>query len=65
MLVRIIVPPPLAMLYCFGSFCRERGTTPVYERLKATDPEVYAAIEAERQRQESKIELIASENFVS
>lgn len=35
------------------------------ERLKVTDPEVYAAIEAERQRQESKIELIASENFVS
>jgi glycine hydroxymethyltransferase len=37
----------------------------VYERLKEIDPEVYAAIEAERQRQESKIELIASENFVS
>lgn len=37
----------------------------MYERLKEIDPEVYAAIEAERQRQESKIELIASENFVS
>lgn len=37
----------------------------MYDRLKEIDPEVYAAIEAERQRQESKIELIASENFVS
>lgn len=61
----VLVTPPSAMLYCFGSFCRERGASPVYERLRVTDPEVYAAIEAERQRQESKIELIASENFVS
>ena len=31
----------------------------------ARDPEVHAAIEAERKRQQDKIELIASENFVS
>lgn len=35
------------------------------EPLRTVDPEVYAAIESERKRQESKIELIASENFVS
>lgn len=33
--------------------------------LREVDPEVFAAIEAEAERQESKIELIASENFVS
>ncbi len=33
--------------------------------LAHTDPEIYAAIERERQRQLSKLELIASENFVS
>lgn len=35
------------------------------DSLRTVDPEVYAAIESERKRQESKIELIASENFVS
>lgn len=33
--------------------------------LREVDPEVFAAIEAEAGRQEDKIELIASENFVS
>jgi glycine hydroxymethyltransferase len=33
--------------------------------LKAADPEVYAAIAGERERQSSGLELIASENFVS
>lgn len=33
--------------------------------LKDIDPEVYEAIELERRRQNEKIELIASENFVS
>ena len=33
--------------------------------LKQNDPEVYAAIEKETSRQRNKIELIASENFVS
>jgi glycine hydroxymethyltransferase len=33
--------------------------------LARTDPEIYAAIEKERERQLSKLELIASENFVS
>ncbi len=33
--------------------------------LKASDPEVFAAIEQERQRQQDHIELIASENYVS
>ena len=36
-----------------------------YELLKANDPELYAAVVNETNRQKSKIELIASENFVS
>lgn len=35
------------------------------ELIKAQDPAVYEAMEAEKQRQEANIELIASENFVS
>ncbi len=35
------------------------------EALRTVDPEVAAAIEAERRRQNTHIELIASENFVS
>jgi glycine hydroxymethyltransferase len=34
-------------------------------RLQATDPEVFAAVVAEEQRQRCNIELIASENFAS
>ena len=33
--------------------------------LKDIDPEVYEAIELERRRQNEKIELIASENYIS
>lgn len=36
-----------------------------YDLLKANDPEVYSAVMAEYGRQRNKIELIASENFVS
>lgn len=36
-----------------------------YENLKPFDPEVYSAIQDETNRQQNKIELIASENFVS
>ena len=36
-----------------------------YNLLKANDPELYAAVMAESARQKNKIELIASENFVS
>ena len=36
-----------------------------YGLLKQNDPEIYAAVMAETKRQRSKIELIASENFVS
>ena len=36
-----------------------------YELLKQNDPEVFAAVMAETGRQRNKIELIASENFVS
>jgi len=35
------------------------------DALKATDPEVFAAIQAEEQRQREKLLLIASENFAS
>ena len=38
---------------------------PCFENLKKTDAEVYNAIEKELSRQQNKIELIASENFVS
>lgn len=38
---------------------------PSFENLKKADEEVYNAIEKELNRQRSKIELIASENFVS
>ncbi|MCB1033643.1 MAG: serine hydroxymethyltransferase [Acidobacteria bacterium] len=36
-----------------------------FQALKATDPEVFAAIDAERLRQNRGLELIASENFAS
>ena len=36
-----------------------------YSLLKKNDPEIYAAVMAETSRQRNKIELIASENFVS
>ena len=36
-----------------------------YALLKANDPELYAAVMNETNRQRNKIELIASENFVS
>ena len=35
------------------------------EEVRAVDPEIAAAIEAEMNRQNSHIELIASENWVS
>ena len=35
------------------------------ENLKKTDPEVFAAIEKEFNRQQTKLEMIASENFTS
>ena len=38
---------------------------PSFENLKRTDEEVYNAIQKELQREQNKIELIASENFVS
>ena len=38
---------------------------PSFEKLKTNDKEVYDAIELELNRQRNKIELIASENFVS
>ena len=36
-----------------------------YELLRINDPELYSAVSLERDRQRNKIELIASENFVS
>ena len=38
---------------------------PSFENLKRTDEEVFNAIQKELGRQQNKIELIASENFVS
>ena len=35
------------------------------EHVRATDPEVAAVLDSEKERQRSKIELIASENFTS
>ena len=39
--------------------------TPAYRHVSETDPELYDALVAELQRQESQIELIASENHTS
>ena len=36
-----------------------------YNLIKENDPALYEAISMERERQRNKIELIASENFVS
>lgn len=38
---------------------------PSFNNLKSTDKEIYDAIEKELERERNKIELIASENFVS
>ncbi len=38
---------------------------PSYENLQRVDPEIHAAVSAERRRQARGLELIASENFVS
>ena len=38
---------------------------PSFENIKKTDEEIYNAIQKELKRQQNKIELIASENFVS
>ncbi|MDD5026546.1 MAG: serine hydroxymethyltransferase, partial [Candidatus Peribacteraceae bacterium] len=38
---------------------------PIYDSLKKTDPDVYAAVAGELQRQTDEMELIASENYVS
>ena len=38
---------------------------PSFENLEKTDVEIYNAIQKELGRQQNKIELIASENFVS
>lgn len=37
----------------------------IFESLRQSDPEIYSAINAEKRRQQDKIELIASENFVT
>lgn len=37
----------------------------MFEHLKITDPEIYDAVQKELDRQKTKIELIASENFTS
>src|SRR5258707_5024717 len=36
-----------------------------FDRLSTVDPELTAAIDGERERQQSQVELIASENIVS
>ncbi|MFR6437625.1 MAG: serine hydroxymethyltransferase, partial [Peptoniphilaceae bacterium] len=36
-----------------------------YKHLEKTDPEIYSLVQKETERQQSHIELIASENFVS
>src|SRR5690625_3235749 len=43
----------------------DRGGTIFMKHLQASDQELFEAIEQERERQHDKIELIASENFVS
>lgn len=46
--------------------CRKKGKMVLeFNKIKAQDPELYAAVSGELSRQQNKIELIASENFVS
>ena len=40
-------------------------TMPCYDALKIQDPDIYAALAGEMQRQKEGVELIASENYVS
>ncbi len=47
-----------AKIHCFQGAC-------MYPELQKQDPEVFAAVAAELNRQRSKLELIASENFTS
>jgi glycine hydroxymethyltransferase len=49
---------------CLRSSLQE-GFIMSFSHLASTDPEIYQAIQQEIQRQRDKIELIASENFVS
>jgi glycine hydroxymethyltransferase len=55
----ILSPSPVAALPAWPDMPDPR------DRLAASDPELYAAIEMERQRQANGVELIASENYVS
>ena len=55
----ILSPSPVATLPAWVDMPDTRA------RLAASDPELYAAIEMERQRQANGVELIASENYVS
>ena len=51
-------------LYGFNKERQEQGMYSL-EEVRATDPQIAQAIEAEQKRQNSHIELIASENWVS
>ena len=51
------------LMIIFGGFCMK--STDNCETLKNNDPEIYSSIEAEIDRQEYGLELIASENYVS
>ena len=53
------------MVYYIGYNNLEEQKMREYSLLKKNDPEVFAAVEKETARQRNKIELIASENFVS
>ncbi len=54
----------LAFIQYSTNFYKSRGNTAM-EHVKQNDQELFQAIEKERNRQNDKIELIASENFVS
>ena len=45
--------------------CQLTGGIMKYQHVQATDPEIYALMADELHRQQSHLELIASENFVS
>lgn len=57
-------PPALLLAPSFGTASRLGGEV-VPDDIASADPDVFAIIEAERQRQQERIELIASENFAS
>eukprot|EP01135_Chromosphaera_perkinsii_P001298 Nk52_evm25s164 gene=Nk52_evmTU25s164 len=60
-----ILPPSIVRCLFSTAAMPSSNTVPGGQSLKETDPEVYSIITREKDRQQSGLELIASENFTS